>query len=200
MKNFILFCLGLFIFSCSDTGKTSSSQNTNSLEQIDQEKADYLAKAQDIATQAQQALGEQLKTKLEQGGPLNALDYCAVNAIPLTDSLSKTHNIQIRRVTDKPRNRVNLAEEKEKDYIDFVREQLANAQTPIPVAQLHYDRNLAYIPIITNPMCLQCHGVPGQDIKDETYNKITQLYSSDRATGYADAQIRGIWIIEQMKR
>jgi hypothetical protein len=36
---------------------------------------------------------------MKQGGAENALEFCNVNAIPLTESVAKNHKINIKRVS-----------------------------------------------------------------------------------------------------
>jgi hypothetical protein len=61
-------------------------------------------------------------------------------------------------------------------------------------------RQTAYYPILTNKMCLQCHGDLEKDITKNTLNKINQLYPKDKATGYKENEIRGIWVVEMQNK
>ena len=58
---------------------------------------------------------------------------------------------------------------------------------------------IGYYPIITNELCMQCHGQTGQQISPGTLAKITALYPNDKAVNYKVNQLRGIWVVE-MKR
>jgi hypothetical protein len=49
---------------------------------------------------------------------------------------------------------------------------------------------------ITNDLCLNCHGEPGQDITAETLRAINTHYPEDKAIGYRANQLRGIWVVE----
>ena len=44
-------------------------------------------------------------------------------------------------------------------------------------------------------MCLQCHGTE-KEVSPETYKAIKNLYPKDRALGYAENEVRGIWSIQ----
>jgi Protein of unknown function (DUF3365) len=57
-----------------------------------------------------------------------------------------------------------------------------------------------YYPILTNAMCLQCHGKPNVDISITTLDKIHALYPDDRATGYVVNELRGLWVVEMDKK
>ena len=52
-----------------------------------------------------------------------------------------------------------------------------------------------YYPIITNSMCLKCHGTPGKELESLTLSKILELYPKDKAIGYNENEVRGIWSI-----
>ena len=54
-----------------------------------------------------------------------------------------------------------------------------------------------YYPIVTNAMCMQCHGKKDLQIKPETLAAIGEFYPEDKATGYGENELRGIWVVEQ---
>ncbi len=47
--------------------------------------------------------------------------------------------------------------------------------------------------MLGNPLCLQCHGTPNQDIAPETLAAIQKLYPGDKATGFKLGDLRGLW-------
>jgi hypothetical protein len=54
-----------------------------------------------------------------------------------------------------------------------------------------------YSPIvITNPLCLQCHGIPGTDLAPSTVALLQQLYPRDEATGFKLGDLRGLWRVD----
>ena len=97
----------------------------------------------------------------------------------------------IKRVSDKNRNPDNAANETERKYIDFFKEQLVLKQK----LEAKFDNGVFYAPITTNNMCLQCHGSE-KDIKPETLAKIKSLYPNDKATGYKENEMRGLMVIK----
>lgn len=56
-----------------------------------------------------------------------------------------------------------------------------------------------YYPIVTNTMCLQCHGTPNKEITTSVLETLTALYPQDKATGYDIEQLRGMWRIQFVK-
>ena len=63
-----------------------------------------------------------------------------------------------------------------------------------------YDKMVGYYPIETNKMCLQCHGLPNTQILPATLTKLKHLYPTDKAIGYGENELRGIWVIEMNKK
>ena len=59
---------------------------------------------------------------------------------------------------------------------------------------------IGYYPIVTKAMCLQCHGKKDINISSTTYATIRKLYPSDKAIGYGENELRGLWAIEMVKK
>ena len=148
-----------------------------------------------IASASQQVLGKNLVGKIEGEGTLAALAFCSERAYPLTDSLSRAQGVKIRRVTDKARNPDNLADEREHQLMDRYRDNLADGKKLKPVFYEEEGARYFYSPILTNALCLQCHGVPGEKIEPGVIARIRKLYPNDRAIDYQENQARGLWRI-----
>lgn len=156
---------------------------------------DYIAAGQNIVSQAQAVLAKNLIDAINSGGPEHALEFCNIQAYPLTDSMSIALNAQIRRVTDKPRNPANRASDTEMVYLRLFGTQLAQDEQPEPAIIEEQNIATGYYPIITNALCLQCHGRPNDDITPATLTKIHALYPEDAATGYDVNMLRGMWVV-----
>jgi hypothetical protein len=48
-------------------------------------------------------------------------------------------------------------------------------------------------------MCLQCHGKIETNIKPDILKSLTLLYPEDKAKGYSENQVRGIWNVSFKK-
>lgn len=143
-------------------------------------------------------LGKNLLNAIKEKGSAGAVSFCNTKATWLTDSMAKFHNISIRRVTDKPRNANNTANEAELNYIKILKELIKKGIKPKPNITEQQDKVIGYYPIETNKMCLQCHGNT-EDINKETVAAIKKSYPTDKAIGYGENQIRGIWVVEFKK-
>lgn len=141
------------------------------------------------------ALGKQLMQALQQGSE-HAVEFCHTIAIPLTDSMSAAQQVLIRRVSDKPRNPANTANAKSAAHIAYFQALLNQGQTDLPpVTEQSGNEVTVYVPIITNAICLACHGNPASDINEPTLARIQSLYPADQATGYSENQVRGLFLV-----
>lgn len=156
----------------------------------------YLPKGKKIALQTKAVLGKNLMNAIQTQGTEAALEFCSVRAIPLTDSMAIALNAKVKRVSDKNRNPNNAANEVELNYMNLVKKQLLDGETVKPQMQKINGKHVGYYPILTNQMCLQCHGKPNEQVKAATLAKINAKYPNDKAMGYGENELRGIWVIE----
>jgi len=152
----------------------------------------------EVITQAKTELGKNLINAIQTKGTVGALEFCNTNAIPLTNELSKKFHVNLKRLSDKPRNPQNEASLEEKKVIETFKTQILNKEKLVPISRETETSQIGYYPIETNALCLQCHGE--KEITKEALIKINQLYPKDQAIGYSENQIRGIWVIEQKKK
>lgn len=162
-------------------------------------RADYLKHGRQLAMRSKSELGSNLKRALQDGGAVPAIRFCRSEAVPITTEMSAQLGAGIRRVSDRPRNPDNQATGPELTYIEAAKGVLADGGMPEPALRETGNSMVGYYPIVTNDMCLQCHGAPGRDIADATLAALRTAYPDDRATGYAAQQIRGIWVIDMGK-
>lgn len=152
------------------------------------------------AMSAKAVLGKNLMQTIASKGTDEALAFCNINAIPLIDSIGNSLNVKIKRVSDKPRNSNNQANEVELAYIEMAKVAMTkDGVARAKVTEIN-GRMVGYYPIETNKMCLQCHGKTDSDIKASTLEKIGNLYPKDKATGYGENQVRGIFVVDMAKK
>ncbi len=147
------------------------------------------------AMAAKTALGKNLVKAISEEGTLGAIEFCNTKALALTDSISVMNNTVIKRISDKPRNPKNTANEEELGYIKYFKKLVASGKEPKPIVIRENGEVDFYFPITTNTMCLQCHGKPNAQILSETLSTIKSLYPKDKAIGYGENEVRGIWSI-----
>ena len=207
----LLIALSLTAFafmskSCMNEQKKSNQteEQTTAIEEEKQEEAAKekemtpLEKGQSIAQATQAALGKNLMQAISERGTAGAIEFCNIEAIPITDSLAKIHRARVKRVSDKNRNPDNAANEAELAYIENAKNQLAADQNIKPQLKEEDGKWVGYYPILTNAMCLQCHGNADQ-VNKEALAMIQAHYPDDKALGYSENEVRGIWVIEMEK-
>lgn len=148
-----------------------------------------------FALETKKTLGKNLIGTIQKEGTLEALKFCNLKAYDLTDSMATKFNATIKRVSDKPRNLNNTASVEEIAIINNYKKNLINNEEIKPVTYSKENHTQFYYPIVTNSMCLQCHGTPKTEIKQEVLSELAKLYPHDKAVNYSTNQVRGIWSI-----
>ncbi|WP_405265907.1 DUF3365 domain-containing protein [Cellulophaga sp. Ld12] len=200
MKFIIPSLLLLVLVGCKDSEtKTNTTRQIpaveNATHKTTQNQKNLEVIGLEYAQTTQQVLGKQLIGTIQKKGTLEALRFCSIQAYPITDSMALKHKATIKRVSDKPRNQANKANAAELEYIKSFKQDIVNGITPIPLVKENRDDTVEfYYPIITNAMCLQCHGTEN-DVNPETLAVIRSLYPQDMALGYGTNEVRGIWSI-----
>ena len=140
------------------------------------------------ATETKKLLMKNVGEQMQKGGPESALEFCNIEAMPLTKSMSDKHGLVISRVSDKRRNPRNVANQEELKLIEQYKKQLLAGELLKPVrTETHY-----YEPLVTNAMCLQCHGESGKNVQPKLAAKIAEFYPNDLAMGYKENEVRGL--------
>lgn len=129
-------------------------------------------------------LGGRLKAVIQADGPIAALETCNLEAMPLTEKVSREQGILIDRITDKPRNPANMGDKVERELL---RTMVADHEAG-RLQEIYRADDMVYKPILIKPLCLTCHG---ENLAPEVGDKIKALYPSDMAVGYKLDEVRG---------
>jgi hypothetical protein len=151
-----------------------------------------------IAAQGFALLSTNLLLAIEQHGVSNALPFCSAQALPLTSLVARTNGVELRRVSHKARNPANQANEAEQALILRLQTGGSTEARPQPmVVGTAPDTVTFYAPIvISDALCLKCHGQPEEDIALDDLVTIRRLYPSDAATGFKLGDLRGLWRVD----
>lgn len=181
----------LFLKSCGETQpNVEVSKELPKVEVLDTAK--YLKQGGEIAQATFKVMSQNLRNAMAEEGVENALKFCNVNAMPLTDSLSKYYNVEIKRTSHKVRNVKNTPTVQEQVNIDAY---LAN-KIAKPFIQENSNHSVAfYAPIVMKGLCVTCHGQVGTTLAEKDYQIIQSLYPDDKATGFNVDELRGMWSI-----
>lgn len=187
-KSILVAFLSVFLIQCNkETGNKGIIPEGKEIEKS-LTKEDF----KKIAEETKKNLVGNLTKQISENGAENALAFCNVNAIPLTQKLEAEYGVTIKRVSDKNRNPDNAANAKELKIIEQFKAQLAKKEE----LKATTEEGVFYAPITTNAMCMQCHGSE-KDIKSEVLAKIKSLYPEDKAIGYKENELRGLMVINE---
>lgn len=184
--------------SCAGTNNSTTENEVNSKAFTEDSihRNLFLEQSKILANQVNITLITALTTAIDTHGFEGAVDFCSLRAIPITDSISTSQHMRIKRISHKARNQNNEASALEKYIIaQYALEQEIN-KTPIVLSGA--DGYTFYAPIyIAGPLCLNCHGNISSEISQPISEKINQKYPNDKATGFKLNEIRGLLRIKE---
>lgn len=159
--------------------------------------ADRLAEGKHLTAEALALLSKNLADAIAKDGVPGAIGFCSEKALPLTASV----DANLRRVSHKARNPKNKADAAELEILNAFRETLKAGKAPEPQVRKNADGSEAFFApiVLANPLCLKCHGAPGNDIDTDTLSALRKLYPQDEATGFQLGELRGMWRIDWKK-
>jgi hypothetical protein len=190
LKYFLVPVLILGLFSCNEQAENEKDSTT-----IVVEEPDYLIEGRAIAMNTFNILSTTLSEKIAEGGIPNAIDYCNLAALPLTDSIAKANDVMVRRVSSKARNSANLPTAFEEGVLANY-QSLMDKGMKASASVEEVDGEVYFVaPIIVQPLCLNCHGTPGEELALSNYELINAKYPEDQAINYKEGDLRGIWSI-----
>ncbi len=197
MKYIIAITLLMAVSACSTQTEPSIPPVSETSTTLDGATRDtVLVVGQQIAQRTFQTLSSNLAAALNEGGVPNAIEFCKIEAMPLTQSVSDTYGVEVRRATHKPRNPSNAATASEMVIIEAYQSALRDSIPLAPRIESDGEWAVFHAPItIANDLCLKCHGGEGTDIADADLVFIRNAYPDDRATGFAAGELRGVWSI-----
>lgn len=184
------------LFSCNEQIESEKDESTTVVEV----EPDYLMEGRAIAMNTFNILSATLSEKIAEGGIPNAIDYCNIAAIPLTDSIAQANNVLIKRVSSKARNSENLPNAFEESILaDY--QTLMDKGMKATARVEEVDGEIYFVaPIIVQPLCLNCHGTPGEELALSNVELINAKYPEDLAINYKEGDLRGIWSIRFNKK
>lgn len=149
------------------------------------------AAQRDRALSARDAMFTSLKTRLTEvvgsAGPAAAIDVCSKEAPQIAERVAREHRLEIGRTSFRLRNPDNEPPEWARPLVERRVEQPRFLTSDGTLAVL--------LPIRMQDQCLLCHGAE-QAIPEPVKTALNDVYPEDRATGFADGDLRGWFWIE----
>jgi hypothetical protein len=145
--------------------------------------------------QAVQAFGAELKgaltAGLAAGGPTGAIGVCRDQAPAIAEARSKALGAQVGRTSQRLRNPTNAPTEAQRAVLDAFARRVGAGERPETIEhwETRADGSALYMkPILVAGPCLACHGM---ELAPAVAAAIDTGYPEDRATGYAEGDLRG---------
>jgi hypothetical protein len=144
--------------------------------------SDMLTQSRAVTQAMLKELGQKLQSSMAEGGPINAIGVCHLQAPDIANRASTNSQAKISRVGTRARNPVmgvpNDWQAKALAQFDAA---LARGEKPADIEfsetvttasgkEFHFAK-----PIVLQPMCVSCHGSPEQ-ISPEVKAKLNELY------------------------
>lgn len=187
------FIMGLLVlFSGCKNSEHSENPKNSDFEPIPEEERIALLNLGDsISTEMQEVLLGQVGKAIQKGGTDYAIEFCNIEAMPLTDSISNKHHVRIQRLSDKNRNPKNgLEKEMDKRAFEKIKTEKKAFIEQNDLGEVYY-----FKPIVMGmPTCIQCHGKKS-DLSPSTLELIQTKYPEDKALDYELGDLRGMWKI-----
>jgi hypothetical protein len=190
----IFFVLPGFL-SCQESGEETVSPEKTA-DAFNEEP--YLQKAEEASGVLMKRLGGQLKAALQAGGPVGAVQVCQQVAQPMTQAASgELEGYSISRTALRVRNPKNAPDEDDREVLEKWDKAVEDgAGMPEPHLDRREDgRVVVYRPIMTQEVCLNCHG-DREQFGEELQSLLAQSYPEDQAVGFREGSLRGAFKVE----
>jgi len=148
--------------------------------------------ARPVATALVQTLGGTLRTQMQERGPVGAMEFCNVQALPLTQQVAAEHGMQVKRTSWRLRNPSNAPDELEVAALRHFEPVRGPGSEAEPWVQRDPDGGWRYYqPLPTADACLNCHG-SAEELAPGVADALARLYPEDEATGFEEGSLRGL--------
>ena len=194
----ILFCtflMGLLLIGCGTKESSSDDTATPAAESMVETEKLYTEAAEKLVGQFSRALMGTLRAAINENGPAYALQICQQRA-PGIVAAHATDGWSIKRVSERWRNAMDRPDTTEVAILAMFADPgtrdgyLTNWSGPDTARVFRY-----YKKIMVKQMCLQCHG-DLQTFDLDLYKKVKVAYPYDKATGYKEGDLRGMFVVE----
>jgi hypothetical protein len=152
------------------------------------------ARAQAAIADLGQRLRSALMARMQAEGPVAAVAFCHEEAPGIADAVANAHGLSIGRTSDRPRSPMNTPGDWQLAVLaDFAQRHAAGAE---PQALVHSARAETFRyarGIRVEGPCLVCHGTA---VPETVQTAIQSRYPQDRATGYSEGELRGMFWVE----
>jgi hypothetical protein len=163
---------------------------------------ELLTQSRNLSLSMLKELGAKLQSAMADGGAINAIGVCNLQAPAIANRLSTENQVIVSRVGTRARNPVmGVPNDWQAKALAQFEAGLARGDKPADMEfteivvkpqggkELHFAK-----PIVLQSACLACHGNPEQ-ISPEVKSKLSELYPNDKAINYQAGQLRGAVVL-----
>ena len=150
--------------------------------------------AQPVAMALARTLQMNLVEAMQAGGPVGAMEFCNVEALPLTQQVSAEQGMVVKRTSWQLRNPANAPDALEVAALAHFADAYDASGGAIPEDWVQADPEGGfryYKALPTATPCLNCHGNEEQ-LAPGVADALAELYPQDQATGFSEGQMRGL--------
>lgn len=157
----------------------------------------WVGQARDGAVALASELQQALRSAMNEGGPVAAVEVCKLQAPAIADNVSG-ERMAVGRTSLKVRNPNNGADDWEARMMADFEQRLADGEAPgqLEAFALRRDGDRRYghwmKAIPTQGLCTACHG---SDLDPEVAEAIDSAYPEDRARGFSVGDLRGAFSV-----
>jgi len=156
----------------------------------------FRQRSEGIAQELKATLGLQLKSALQSGGPVPALQVCKQVAQPLTRNVSEQYtSVSVSRTALKVRNPENRANVESTSILERWLGELSDGRTLEVDVAVDGSQVVVHHPLMTEQVCLKCHG-SSDTFPLELQTALDDLYPEDEATEFELGELRGAIRVE----
>ncbi|GBD03527.1 hypothetical protein HRbin19_00819 [bacterium HR19] len=154
----------------------------------------YIDLARSAADDLKKGLLQVLTEEISKGGYQNAISVCSDMAQEITKKYQEKYSLYVRRVSEKPRNKLNSPDTYELEILKKLDKMSKDGKLPKEYFEVVKEGGRTYLryfsPIVIQPMCLPCHG-DQKFLSDEIKSFLKRRYPEDKAIGYKEGDFRG---------
>jgi hypothetical protein len=163
---------------------------------------ELLKQSRNLSLSMLKELGGKLQSAMAEGGAINAIGVCHLEAPAIANRVSNENRVSISRVGTRTRNTIlGVPNAWQAKALAQFEAGLSRGDKPADMEfsetvakpdggkEFHYAK-----PILMQPMCLSCHG-NSEQISSEVKAKLSELYPNDKAIDYQAGQLRGAVVL-----
>ena len=168
---------------------------------------ELLKQSRNLSLSMLKELGAKLQSSMAEGGAINAISVCHLQAPEIANRVSTENQVIVSRVGTRTRNPVmGVPNAWQAKALAQFEAGLARGDKP---ADMEYSETVTKPdggkefhfakPVLMQPMCLACHGNSDQ-INPEVKAKLSELYPNDKAINYQAGQLRGAVVLTRQTK